>query len=149
MKAGGKRDDNGQLSEINIIPLVDIMLVLLIIFMVTAPMMKEGIDINIPEVSGDSIASAQDDFILSVDSDGKIYLNDEQKQSFSIVSIEDKLKEVFKDKKQKKIYLKADQTIRYGYVVEVMAACKRAGVEQVGMMTVSDDEDVNPKISKK
>lgn len=138
MKMSSAEVSDGRLAEINIIPLVDIMLVLLIIFMVTAPMLKEGVDINLPEVSAAGVESSQDDFVLSIDDLGQIYFNENPKDKFSVVSIEEKLKEIFKDKKKKELYLKADKAIKYGYVVQVMAACQRAGVERLGMITVPE-----------
>lgn len=136
MKMGSPAGDDGRLAEINIIPLVDIMLVLLIIFMVTAPMLKEGIDINLPEVSASGVESTPEDFVLSIDELGQIYLNDNPQDKFPITAIEEKLSAIFKDQPKKALYLKADQAIKYGYVVEVMAACQRAGVERLGMITV-------------
>jgi len=139
-------DKNTSLSEINIIPLVDIMLVLLIIFMVTAPMLQEGIDINLPEVSAGSVDVSEEDFILSINDQGAIYINDNKKDKYSLISIEDKLIAAFKDRKNKSAYLRADQTIKYGYVVEVMAACRRSGIEKIGMITHTPEDE---KISKK
>lgn len=132
-------EHNTSLAEINIVPMVDIMLVLLIIFMVTAPMMKEGIDINLPEVSAGSIEGKSDDLILNIDQDGRIFLGEDTGNSYSIVTIEDKLKDVTatddESKPKKAVYLKADQGVKYGYVVAVMAACQRVGIEKIGMMT--------------
>lgn len=131
-----------RLSEINIIPLVDIMLVLLIIFMVTAPMLKEGVDINLPEVDAKSLPTQQDEFILSIDQDGRIFFNDDPKEKYSMVSIEERLDEFFRDKPKKEIFIKADKTVRYGYLMEVMAACQRVGIERVGMISARPDEEV-------
>ena len=135
----GNSDHNSSLAEINIVPMVDIMLVLLIIFMVTAPMMKEGIDINLPEVSAGNIEGKSDDLILNIDQDGRIYIGEDTASAYSIVTIEDKLKEITatddNTKPKKAVYLKADQGVKYGYVVAVMAACQHAGVEKIGMMT--------------
>lgn len=93
-------DEHTNLSEINIIPMVDIMLVLLIIFMVTAPMMQQGIEINLPEVSTASVEMADEDFVLSINNSGQIFINDDDKDKFSLLSIEEKLMTVFKDKKK-------------------------------------------------
>lgn len=139
-------DQHGSLAEINIIPLVDVILVLLIIFMITAPMLQEGIDINLPEVSAGSVDVTEEDFILSVDDLGQITINDNKKEKFSLISIEDKLIETFKGRTKKSAYLRADQGIKYGYVVEVMAACRRAGIEKIGMITHTPEDE---KISKK
>lgn len=142
--------DKSALAEINIVPLVDIMLVLLIIFMITAPMLQEGIDINLPEVSAGNVDVSQEDYILNITEDGQIYINNDTKERYSIVSIEEKLMAAFKDRKNKAVYLRADQTIRYGYVVEVMAALRRAGIEKIGMITHTpeDEEVANKKISQ-
>lgn len=141
--------DKSALAEINIVPLVDIMLVLLIIFMITAPMLQEGIDINLPEVSAGSVDVDQEDYILNITDDGQIYINDDTKEKYSIISIEEKLMTAFKDRKNKAVYLRADQSIRYGYVVEVMAACRRAGIEKIGMITHTpeDEEAAKKKLS--
>ena len=87
MKASSYSGD-GRMAEINIIPLVDIMLVLLIIFMVAAPMLKEGIDIDLPEVSASGVTAAQDDVVLSIDTDGQIYMNDDPKDKFSMGALD-------------------------------------------------------------
>lgn len=142
MKFQSTKDENDHLAEINIVPMVDIMLVLLIIFMVTAPMLQEGLDISLPEVSAGSVEAGAEDFVLSIDDQGQIYINDNAKEKFSINSIEEKLMAAFKDKKEKALYLKADQSIKYGFVVQVMAACRRAGVEKVGMITAQPDEEI-------
>lgn len=146
MKFNDGKSENSSLAEINIIPLVDIMLVLLIIFMVAAPMMQEGISIDLPEVSAESVDVSQEDFILSVDDAGQIFINENKNDKFSIVSIEEKLQTALKDKKEKVVYLRADQTLKYGYIMEVMAACRRAGIEKIGMITHTDeDEDIQTK----
>jgi biopolymer transport protein TolR len=129
------------LAEINITPMVDVMLVLLIIFMVTAPMLQEGIDINLPNVSAAGVESAQDDFIVSIDDVGQIYFNENSKEKFSIINVEDKLMEAFKDRPKKELYLKADKAIKYGFVMQVMGAAQRAGVEKIGMITAAPDDD--------
>lgn len=134
-------DSHTSLAEINITPMVDVMLVLLIIFMVTAPMLQEGIDINLPEVSASGVESAQDDFILSIDESGQIFFNENSKEKFSIVNVEDKLMEAFKDRAKKELYLKADKAIKYGFVVQVMGAAQRAGVEKIGMITAAPEDD--------
>jgi biopolymer transport protein TolR len=110
--------------------------------MVTAPMMQQGIDINLPEVSAAGMDAKSDDFILTIDDLGRIYFNENTKEVYSIVSVEEKLKEAFKDKPKKEIFLKADKNIKYNYVMQVMAASQRAGVEKIGMVTETNDADV-------
>ncbi len=134
-------------AEINIIPLVDVMLVLLIIFMVAAPMLSEGIDIDLPQVSASSVDMSEKDVILSIDPEGQIYIDDD-KQKYSIVTIQDKLMALFKDNPQKTLFLRADQSIKYGYVVEVMAMARQAGIEKVGMITEAPEEE-QPKTTKR
>jgi len=145
MQSPKSGDQNSALAEINITPMVDVMLVLLIIFMVTAPMLQEGIDINLPEVSAQGVESATDDFILSIDDLGQIYFNENSKEKFSIVNVEEKLAEAFKDRTKKEIYLKADKAIKYGFVVQVMSAAQHAGVEKIGMITTTPDESETTK----
>ncbi|MBF0106061.1 MAG: protein TolR [Deltaproteobacteria bacterium] len=146
MKIQQSSERNASLSEINIIPFVDIMLVLLIIFMVTAPMLQEGIEINLPEVSAASVDMSDEDFVLSIDQLGQIYINEKKEDKFSLISIEERLMDAFKEKKDKTLFLKADESIKYGYIMEVMAACRRAGVEKIGMIThTNEDEEASKK----
>jgi len=141
MKFKTATEQESHLAEINIIPFVDIMLVLLIIFMVTAPMLQEGIEVNLPEVSAGSVDVSEEDYILTVDKLGQIFINDDKKDKFSLLTIEDKLMAAFKDKPNKILYLRADQAIRYGYIMEIMATCRRAGVEKIGMITHTEEEE--------
>lgn len=141
MKLPSSSDKNGALAEINIIPLVDIMLVLLIIFMVAAPMLQQGIDIDLPEVSASSVDMKNQDVILSVDQSGQVFVGDNTKDKFSINSIEERLMGLYKDKPNKVIYLKADQSIKYGYIMEIMASCRRAGIEKIGMITQTPEDN--------
>jgi len=120
------------MSEINVTPLVDVMLVLLIIFMVTAPMMMEGVDVNLPQTKTKSIKTQEDPLILSVTKKGEIFLENHP------VLIEDlgkKIETIFKYRKEKEVLLRADKDIAYGFVVKVMAEVKRAGVTKLGMVT--------------
>lgn len=145
MKFKTTKEADAHLAEINIIPMVDIMLVLLIIFMVTAPMLQEGIEINLPEVSAASVEMTEEDFVLSVDDLGHIFINDNTKEKYSILSIEEKLRATFENKPNKVLYLRGDQSIKYGYIMEIMAACRRAGVEKIGMITETAEEKENSK----
>ncbi|MDO8520213.1 MAG: biopolymer transporter ExbD [Deltaproteobacteria bacterium] len=130
------------LSEINIVPLVDVILVLLIIFMVTAPLLQQGIDIDLPEVNAAAVAATQEDFVLSIDNNGKILLGDDKAHPYSLQNVEEKLVAIFENKEKKELYLRADKGIEYGYVVAVMAACQKAGVERIGMISM-------PEVAKK
>lgn len=140
MKIHRHESGPGTMSEINIIPLVDVILVLLIIFMVAAPLMQQGIDVALPEVNATAVSSTKEDFILSIDKDGQVFLGSDKKTPYTLATVEDKLRAIFENKEKKVLYLRADQGVRYGYVVEVMALCQRAGIEQVGMITSPENE---------
>ena len=125
------------LSEINVTPFVDVMLVLLIIFMVTAPMMQEGVDVNLPQAKGKSLPTKEKRMTITITSKKEIYLN-ERKIGFP--DLEDKLKKIFQDRADKELFLKADEVVPYGFVVKTMAAIRSAGIDQLGMVTVPLEE---------
>lgn len=117
------------LAEINVIPLVDIMLVLLIIFMITAPMLQQGIDVNLPKAKGKSIEEGEKINIV-LTKEGKIYVND---KSSKISELQTMLS-VFKEANPT-VLLKADRDVPYGLVAEIMGEIKAAGIERIGMIT--------------
>jgi biopolymer transport protein TolR len=119
------------LSEINIIPLVDVVLVLLLIFMLTAPMMYRGIDVNLPKSSGKPTA-VEERIVLTLTKDRGFFLND---RPVATGALEGQLKSVFQNRSDKVLYLKADAGLAYGQVVETMDRVRRAGVERLGMVT--------------
>jgi biopolymer transport protein TolR len=119
------------LAEINIIPLVDVVLVLLLIFMLTAPMMYRGIDVNLPKSSGKPTA-VEERMVLTVTKDRGIFLNE---RAIALGSLEGQLRDAFRNRSDKVLYLKADAGIAYGIVVETMDRVRRAGVERLGMVT--------------
>ena len=119
------------LSEINIIPLVDVTLVLLLIFMLTAPMMYRGIDVNLPKTSSRPTA-VEERMVLTLTKDQVVYLND---RAVPLAALDAQLRDIFKNRTDKTLYLKADQTLAYGFVVETMDRVRRAGVEKLGMVT--------------
>lgn len=129
---------NGSLSEINVTPLVDVMLVLLIIFMVTAPMMKSGMKVNLPVAKAQEIKKI-DDVVVSITPDRYVYVN---KVNTNINLLQDSLKNLFAGRDQKVVYLEADSSVPYGYVVQVLDTIKGAGIEKVGVI-------VAPKKTKK
>lgn len=122
------------MSEINVTPLVDVMLVLLIIFMVTAPMMQEGISVDLPQASGAPIAKEQhsEEIVISVSGPGKIFVNDVAVQENELAHT---VLEATKKDSSRDVYLRADKTVPYGVVVRIMAALKSAGVANLGMIT--------------
>ncbi len=119
------------LAEINIIPLVDVVLVLLIIFMVTAPMLYRGMDITLPTSQSNTIRP-DERLVLTIERDQKMYLDKDQ---LSLEQLEFKLKQAKQHNANVSIYLRADQAVPYGTVVRVMDQIKRAGIEKLGMVT--------------
>ena len=129
----GINDSKRFLADINVTPFVDVMLVLLVIFMVTAPMMQEGIDVNLPQAQGKTLPSKEKRITISITKENEIFLN-ERKVEFSL--LEDTLKKIYQNRSDREIFLRADQTVPYGFVVKTMGAIKSAGIEQLGMITV-------------
>jgi biopolymer transport protein TolR len=124
------------LSEINVTPFVDVMLVLLVIFMVTAPLLQQGIDVNLPKAKGKDLPP-EERITLIIKRDGVIYMNE---NPVSLSEMSRKLKSV--SKLNPNVFLKADKDVPYGFVVEVMGDIKEAGIEKLGMIT-------EPKIALK
>lgn len=128
---GGGYRIGGTLAEINIIPLVDVILVLLLIFMLTAPLMYRGIDVNLPKTSGKPTA-VEERMVLTVTKEQTIYVND---KPVALGALEQTLRDLFKNRQDKTLYLRADQALQYGLVVETMDRVRRAGIEKLGMVT--------------
>jgi biopolymer transport protein TolR len=131
MQANG--NSKGMVSDINVTPLVDVMLVLLIIFMVTAPMMTQGVDVKLPESSAPAIPSDDERLVVTVTQDRKIYINDNLVEPGEL---ESKLAAITENRLDRKgVFLRADEQIPYGYVMEVMGLIRQAGIDQIGMVT--------------
>lgn len=137
---GGNNDR--LMSEINVTPLVDVMLVLLIIFMVTAPMMMQGVDVALPETTSEPLSSEKEHLVISIDPKGQIYINEFQ---VSLDVLSSKLSKILEGKPDKEAYLRADKNIPYGTVVRVMAEIKAGGIDKLGMVTVPLDNKPEKK----
>lgn len=121
------------MSEINVTPLVDVMLVLLIIFMVTAPLMKEGISVDLPEAKAKPVEKMkEEDIVITIDKEGRIYIG---KTPVDLETLEPKLKLILRQRAKKEVYLQADRAVAYGSVVKVLATLQEAGAERIGMLT--------------
>jgi len=126
------RSRSGFVSEINVTPMVDVMLVLLIIFMVTAPMMTQGLDVDLPETTAKSLRQNEDPLIVTLDKTGKITLG---KIEVGEALLRQQLEKLYGENSEQPIFLKADKNVAYGVVVNIMAEIKAAGFEKLGMIT--------------
>ena len=125
-------DNQGLMADINVTPLVDVMLVLLIIFMVTAPMMMQGMDVDLPRVDAGAMQTENEQLVITLDPKGTIFLDQFE------VPLEDlsvKIKRMLEVKKTKAVYLRADKNIPYGLVAQVMGEVRAAGVTDLGLVT--------------
>jgi biopolymer transport protein TolR len=134
---GGSKDQ--LMSDINVTPFVDVMLVLLIIFMVTAPMMMQGVNVSLPQATSKPLPAETDQLIITITKDNQIFINDTQ---VTLNFLQERLKIIIENRINREVYLKADKRIAYGMVVRVMSEIKEAGVEKLGMVTepISDDK---------
>lgn len=129
MNGGGRR---GLVAEINVTPLVDVMLVLLIIFMVTAPMMTQGIEVDLPATTTKALRQKEDPLVVTLKKDGEIYLG---KVKVPPSLLQQQLGAMSTEEKKRPIYLRADENVVYGSVVTMMSDIKQAGFEKLGMIT--------------
>jgi biopolymer transport protein TolR len=120
------------LSEINVTPFVDVMLVLLIIFMVTAPMMQQGIDVDLPETTTQPIRVQDEPLILTVQKDGKVHIG---RREIPQAELREKLAAIFEGRDSRELFLRADKEAPYGVVVKALAAAREAGATKLGMVT--------------
>lgn len=133
-RSRGKRKP---MAEINVVPYIDVMLVLLIIFMVTAPMLMQGVKVDLPEASADPVENQDSEpLIVSVDAQGQLYLNlGDEKQVLSLATIKDRVSKVLKRNTEKPVLVWGDRAVPYGEVVSVMVALQEAGAPSVGLVT--------------
>jgi biopolymer transport protein TolR len=131
---GGQRR---AMTDINVTPLVDVMLVLLIIFMVTAPLIQSGVKVDLPRASAQQMEHQEEKLVLTITRDRRVYLGNTE---IAPAELERKLSTNARLQKDKELYLHADRSLPYGQVVEIMAVARRAGVESLGMITEPDKE---------
>ena len=132
MAMGSSGGQGNPVSDINVTPLVDVMLVLLIIFMVTAPLIEQGVKVELPKTKAPSIDSNQAKLVLAVTKERKVFLGETE---IAYAELKEKLGANERVKKEREVYLHADRSLPYGYVVDIMAILKEAGVENLGMVT--------------
>lgn len=132
MAMGGNDDERGMMAQINVTPLVDVMLVLLVIFMVTAPMMQQGVQVNLPKADTKGMNAQEDTVIVAVDRSGRTFINKDEVPSGDLRR---RLTDMFATRTKKEVFLKADAGVPYGEVVRAMADIKGAGIERLGMVT--------------
>jgi len=130
-------NNRSTVSEINVTPLVDVMLVLLIMFMVTAPLMQQGIDVDLPKTSSSGVDLSDEPFVLVITSDQKITAS---KIPIDVSNIREKLKAIFQVRKNKQLYIQADRKVDYGFVAEVMAEVRSAGIYNIGLITLPKEK---------
>jgi len=135
MDVGG--GDRKLMSEINVTPLVDVMLVLLIIFMVTAPMMMQGMDVQLPQTQAKAIPSQEERLVITLNKKQEIFINEYR---VSRGELQEKLKILYQNKKEGEVFLRADRSLPYGFVVQVMSDIKNSGIEKLGMVTEPTEE---------
>lgn len=133
MEIGSRNNgDRGTMSQINVTPLVDVMLVLLVIFMVTAPMMQQGVQVNLPKAETKAMATQEEAVVVSVDRSGKVFINETEVAQGDLMA---QLTTMVANRAKKEVFLKADRDVPYGEVVRTMAEIKGAGIERLGMVT--------------
>jgi len=125
-------DSDRLISDINVTPFVDVMLVLLVIFMVTAPMMMQGVDVALPETTSQPLAAKKENLVITINNQNQIFINN---YKVEIDFLQEKLNKILEGRDNREVYLRADREISYGFVVRVMAEIKAAGVDKLGMVT--------------
>ncbi len=136
MTSGGSRRSKAVLSEINITPLVDVMLVLLIMFMVTTPLMQQGIEVNVPKTASSGVEMTEEPFLLVIFKDRRMEAG---KARIAMDDLRTKIQAIFKTRKNKQIYIQADKQVDYGVVAEAMAEIRAAGITNIGLITLPRD----------
>jgi len=132
MAFGGEKPNGDAISQINVTPLVDVMLVLLVIFMVTAPILQQGVSVQLPRVAAAPMPGDERGVVVSLAEDGKVYVDDAQ---VALDELRPRLQAIVSGQPDRQVFLRADTRVPYGEVMRLMAAVKEAGVQRLGMVT--------------
>ena len=135
-------DDQGPVAEINITPFVDVMLVLLVIFMVTAPLMETGIPIQLPKTTAKALPKDENPVTLSVTRDSRLFLNS---QEIPMSELKRRVQAFFKSRSRKEIFIRADGALPYAVVAQTMAEVKNAGIDKIGLATIPPETPAGKK----
>lgn len=129
------RDDDGPVANVNVTPMVDVMTVLLVVFMVTAPMLQQGVEVNLPKATTAPLKGSTEQIVLSVDKDGRVFLG--AGNEIQADELPDKMKAIMDTRpaEDRKIYIKADSDLAYGHIMMVMGKLHQAGIEQIGLVS--------------
>ncbi len=130
-------EDQGFMAEINVTPLVDVMLVLLIIFMITAPMLTYGVKVNLPTTTAKPMPVKKEPLVITVNSKGEVFID---RYKVSLKDLGKKMASIIKSNLKRKVLLQADKKVAYGYVMEVMGRLKAAGIEDLGLVTRPEEK---------
>ncbi len=128
-----ENNQNGALSQINVAPLVDVALVLLVIFMVAAPILQQGVELDLPEETLSPLEGEGEQVVVSIDKNENVYIGAGNKIKVDEVGL--KLKNILETKKDKRVFIKADKSVKYGAVMAVMGSIRRAQIFKVGLIT--------------
>jgi biopolymer transport protein TolR len=135
MSTGKGRGSDAAISDINVTPLVDVMLVLLIIFMVAAPLISQGVPVQLPKTEAQALPGEESKLVLTITHDKRLFIGSNEENPIPFDQLEEKLKANARVQKDGELFLHADRRLEYGFVIDVMATVRRAGVEKLGMVT--------------
>ena len=132
--------NGGPVAEINVTPLVDVMLVLLVIFMVTAPMMQQGVEVDLPKATSSPLRGSNEQVVISIDKGGTIFLGAGNKVEVDALSAKVKAIMENRPESERKVYIKGDTALDYGRIMEVMAQLHEGGITQIGLVSGTPQE---------
>ena len=133
----GQSEGTGTIADINVTPLVDVMLVLLVIFMVTAPILQQGVSIDLPKVAAAPLSGEQEQLVVNVNKTGQVFLND---APIALADLTTKLLAIHAARPDRQVYVRADQAVPYGQVMKTMAAVRESGLTKIGLVTEPPSE---------